>query len=145
VNLRLLVAGVAVLAAAGHSSVSAQTLVAQAKVNPRVPLAKEIQAVSFEFANNPGDYSLVEKVEKLSWKMIRMSEGLSSCSLPSYDLPSRLESLNTQYVMSMNSLQTMANMPESAKDQVRNQMEQSLNGSKASIAKVLDNVMKYCR
>ena len=144
-NLRLLVAGVAVLAAAGHSSVSAQTLVAQAKVNPRVPLAKEIQAVSFEFANNPGDYSLVEKVEKLSWKMIRMSEGLSSCSLPAYDLPSRLESLNTQYVISMNSLQSMGNVPESAKDQVRNQMEQSLNGSKASIAKVLDNVMKYCR
>ena len=137
--------GIAFFASSCFAAANAQTLISQANNSPRIRLANEIQTVAFEFGKNPGDYSLVEKTEDLSWKMIRMSEGLSSCALPIYDLPWRLESLNTQYVMSMNSLQQMGNVPESAKDQIRVQMEQSLNGSKANIAKVLKNVMKYCR
>jgi hypothetical protein len=128
-------------APAAHS----QSLIAQAKVNPRVPLAAEIQKVAFEFANNPEDYSLVEKTEELTWKMIRMSEGLSSCAMPSYSLPQSMQSLNTSYVMMVTSLNQLGNVPESIRDQTRAQYESSLNGQKKWVAKVLDQVMKYCK
>ena len=126
-------------------SAYSQNLIAQAKVSPRIPLAKEIQSVAYEFANNPEDYSLVEKTEALTWKMILMSEGLSSCAMPSYSLPQNMESLNTSYVMLMNSLSSMGNVPESVKDQTRSSFEGTLNGQKKWVAKVLDQVMKYCK
>mgnify|MGYP006280171307 FL=1 len=129
------------MTASAHSEI----LIAQAKSNPRVQLANEIQKVAFEFANNPDNYSLVEKTEALTWKMIRMSEGLSSCAMPSYSLPQRMESLNTSYVMMTNSLNAMGNVPESIKDQTRAQFESTLNGQKKWVAKVLDEVMKYCK
>jgi len=125
--------------------VKSETLLAQAKINPRIPLAQEIQKVAFQFANNPEDYSLVEKTEELTWKMIRMSEGLSSCAMPSYDLPQRMESLNTSYIMMTNSLSAMGNVSESIKDQTRASFESTLNGQKKWVAKVLDQVMKYCK
>lgn len=122
-----------------------QSLIAQAKPSPRIALAKEIQSVAFEFANNAEDYSLVEKTELLTWKMILMSEGLSSCAMPSYSLPQSMESLNTSYVMMINSLNSMGNVPESIKDQTRSAYEGTLNGQKKRVAKVLDQVMKYCK
>lgn len=127
------------------SPARSETLIAQAKGSQRAPLANEIQKVAFEFANNPEDYSLVEKTEALSWKMIRMSEGLSSCALPAYSLPQHMESLNASYVMMMNSLNQMGNISESIKDQTRSSYEANLNGYKKKIAKILDQVMKNCK
>ena len=119
VNRLLCSMGIALLAVSLSSPARSQNLIAQVKVGPRIPLAKEIQKVAFEFANNPEDYSLVEKTSLLTWKMIFMSEGLSSCALPSYSLHQTMESLNTSYVMMQNSLNQMGNMPESVKDQTR--------------------------
>ena len=56
-----------------------------------------------------------------------------------------MESLNTSYVMMMNSLSSMGNVPESVKDQTRSSFEGTLNGLKKWVAKVLDQVMKYCK
>jgi len=127
------------------SSAYSQSLIAQAKVNPRIPLAKEIQSVAYAFANTPDDYSLVEKTKALTWKMILMSESLASCAIPSYGLPGSMESLNTSYVMMLNNMSALGNASESVKDQNRKYYEQSLNAQKKIVANVLDEVMKYCK
>ena len=145
VNRLMCSMGIALLTVSLSSPARSQNLVAQAKVSPRIPLAKEIQKVAFEFANNPEDYSLVEKTRLLTWKMIFMSEGLSSCALPSYSLPQTMESLNTSYVMMQNSLNQMGNMPESVKDQTRASFEGTLNGQKKWVARTLEEVMTYCK
>jgi len=136
--------GLSFITSTAFSPARSEVLIAQSKVNPRIPLAQDIQKVAFQFASNPEDYSLVEKTNQLSWKMIRMSEGLSSCSIPAYYLPQKMEGLNTSYVMMMNTLKQMGNVPESVKDQTRASYEGMLNGQKKSVAIVLDEVMKYC-
>jgi len=145
VNRLLCSLGITLLAVSISSPARSQNLIAQAKVSPRITLAKEIQKVAFEFANNPGDYSLVEKTSRLTWKMIFMSEGLSSCAMPSYSLPQNMETLNTSYVMMIDSLNQMSNVPESVKDQTRASFEGNLNVQKKWVARTLEQVMTYCK
>ena len=96
--------------------------------------------------SDPANYNLVQNVEKEAWKMIRMSEGLSSCALPTYDLVQRLESFNATYIQMKNIMDAYpANVPDQIKQQAVSQTEATLNGQKAAIAKVLDNVLKYCK
>lgn len=121
------------------------TLIAQAKVSPRISLAQEIQKVAYQFANTPDDYSLVSKTEELTWKMILMSEGLSSCAIPAYSLPFRMENINTSYVMMINNLNALGNVSESLRDQNRASFESNINGSKKAAGKVLEQVLKYCK
>ena len=52
------------------------------KSKERKQLAEAIKVEAFKFANNPSDYGLVLPVEKLVWKMIEGSEGISSCTIP---------------------------------------------------------------
>ena len=117
-----------------------------AKPTQREILAGKIKTSAYSYANNPADYSLVQSVEKEAWKMIRMSEGFSSCALPTYDLVQRLESFNATYVRMKSMMDAYpANVPDQIKQQAFAQTEAVLNGQKASIAKVLDNVLKYCK
>jgi len=117
-----------------------------AKPTQREVLAGKIKTSAYSYANNPADYSLVQAVEKEAWKMIRMSEGLSSCALPTYDLVQRLESFNATYVQMKSMMDAYpANVPDQIKQQAFAQTEGVLNGQKAAIAKVLDNVLKYCK
>jgi hypothetical protein len=147
-RLPLVLLAPAALSVALCTSVRSENLVAQAgaTLTPRAALAKQIQTIAFEFASNLENYSLVEKVEGLSWKLILMSEGLSSCALPAYDLPDRMESLNTQYFYSKQSLESLpANTPGSIRDESKSMMESSLDGTKKEVAKVLGNLIKYCK
>ena len=98
------------------------------------------------YAGDPSNYSLVQAVEEDAWKMIRMSEGLSSCSLPTYDLVQRMEGFNATYVQMSSLLNSLpANTPDQIKQQSVAPVEVILNGQKAAIGKVLENVMKYCK
>ena len=116
------------------------------KPTQREILAAKIKATAYLYAGDPSNYSLVQAVEEDAWKMIRMSEGLSSCSLPTYDLVQRMEGFNATYVQ-MSSL--LNSLPANTPDQIRQQsvapVEAILNGQKAAIGKVLENVLKYCK
>ena len=68
------------------------------KSKERKQLAEAIKVEAFKFANNPSDYGLVLPVEKLVWKMIEGSEGISSCTIPSYDLTRSMEILNATFL-----------------------------------------------
>ena len=117
-----------------------------AKPTPREILAGKIKTSAYTYASDPANYNLVQDVEKEAWKMIRMSEGLSSCALPTYDLVQRLESFNATYIQMKNIIDAYpANVPDQIKQQAVSQTEAALNGQKAAIAKVLDNVLKYCK
>ena len=116
------------------------------KPTQREILAEKIKATAYSYAGDPSNYSLVQAVEKDAWKMILMSEGLSSCSLPTYDLVQRMEGFNATYVQMSSLLNSFpANTPDQIKQQSVAQVEGSLNGQKAAIGKVLENVLKYCK
>ena len=116
------------------------------KPTQREILAAKIKATAYLYAGDPSNYSLVQSVEEDAWKMIRMSEGLSSCSLPTYDLVQRMEGFNATYVQMSSLLNSLpANIPDQIKQQSDAPVEEILNGQKAAIGKVLENVMKYCK
>ena len=124
----------------------ADTLVAQAKKpTPREILAGQIKNSAYKFAENPSDYSLVTNTEQLNWKMIKMSEGLSSCALPAYDLGVRIEAFNATFVMMQNLINSFpSNTPKSIVAQSTASVESTLNGQKAAINKVLEAVIANC-
>ena len=64
----------------------------------RKQLAEAIKVEAYKFADNPSDYGLVLPVENLVWKMIEGSEGISSCTIPSYDLTRSMEILNATFL-----------------------------------------------
>ena len=114
--------------------------------SPREILAEKIKTQSYNYANDPANYSLVQAVEKDAWKMIEMSEGLSSCSLPTYHLIVAMEGFNATYIQMSSLLNSFpANTPDQIKQHSVAQVEGSLNGQKAAIGKVLESVLKYCR
>ena len=116
------------------------------KPSQREILAEEIKAKAYSYAGDPSNYSLVQAVEEDAWKMIGLSEGLSSCSLPTYDLVQRMEGFNATYLQMSGLLNSLpANTPAQIKQQSVAQIEGSLNGQKAAIGKVLENVLKYCK
>ena len=116
------------------------------KPTQREILAAKIKATAYLYAGDPSNYSLVQAVEEDVWKMIRMSEGLSSCSLPTYDLVQRMEGFNATYVQMSSLLNSLpANTPDQIKQQSVAPVEAILNGQKAAIGKVLENVLKYCK
>ena len=116
------------------------------KPTQREILAEKIKTTAYSYAGDPSNYSLVQAVEEDVWKMIRMSEGLSSCSLPTYDLVQRMEGFNATYVQMSSLLNSLpANTPDQIKQQSVAQVEPILNGQKAAIGKVLENVLKYCK
>jgi len=123
----------------------AQGQASKATSSQRSQLASEMKTIAFEFAANPEDFALVTKVEELSWKMILMSEGISSCVLPAYDLPQQMTALNSTYAMMVNSMNSMGNMPESVKKQSMAAFEGPINGQKRKVGMVLENVIKYCK
>ena len=78
--------------------------------------------------------------------MIRISEGLSSCAVPSYDLAQRLEGFNATYIQMKSLLDSLpGNIPAQIKQQSVGPLEAGLNGQKAAIAKVLQNVEANCK
>lgn len=116
------------------------------KPSQREILAKQIKQKSYEFANDPSNYKLVQEVEAEVWKMIRISEGLSSCAVPSYDLAQRLEGFNATYIQMKSLLDSLpGNIPAQIKQQSVGPLEAGLNGQKAAIAKVLQNVEANCK
>lgn len=116
------------------------------KPTQREMLAEKIKSTAYSYAGDPSNYGLVQAVEEDAWKMIRLSEGLSSCSLPTYDLVQRMEGFNATYLQMSSLLNSLPpNTPDQIKQQSVAQVEGSLNGQKAAIGKVLENVLKYCR
>jgi hypothetical protein len=87
---------------------------------------------------------LVLPVEKLVWKMIEGSEGISSCSIPSYDLTRSMEILNATFLKMSAQMKQYQGMPGKYKEQAMAQAESEINGQKAVLGKVLNNVIKYC-
>ncbi len=87
---------------------------------------------------------MVLPVEKLVWKMIEGSEGISSCSIPSYDLTRSMEILNATFLKMSAQMKQYQGMPGKYKEQARAQAESEINGQKAVLGKVLNNVIKYC-
>jgi len=124
----------------------ADIVVAQAKKpTPREILAGQIKDAAYKFAESPSDYALVTNSEQLNWKMIKMSEGLSSCALPAYDLGVRMEAFNATFVMMQNLINSFpANSPKSIVAQSTASVESTLNGQKAAINKVLEAVIANC-
>ena len=110
----------------------------------RKQLAEAIKVEAYKFADNPADYGLVLSVEKLVWKMIEGSEGISSCSIPSYDLTRSMEILNATFLKMSAQMKQYQGMPGKYKEQARAQAESEINGQKAVLGKVLNNVIKYC-
>lgn len=110
----------------------------------RKQLAEAIKVEAYKFADNPSDYGLVLPVEKLVWKMIEGSEGLSSCSIPSYDLTRSMEILNATFIKMSAQMKQYQGMPGKYKEQAMAQAESEINGQKAVLGKVLNNVIKYC-
>jgi hypothetical protein len=140
-----LLAGVALIPVAVPAS--AEMLVAQAKKpSPREVLAAQIKDSAYQFAANPSDYSLATKTEELNWQMIKISEGLSSCAIPAYDLSQRMEGFNATFIQMQNLINSFPpNTPKQVISMSTSQVEATLNGQKAAINKVLENVVKYCR
>ncbi len=110
----------------------------------RKQLAEAIKVEAYKFADNPSDYGLVLPVEKLVWKMIEGSEGISSCSIPSYDLTRSMEILNATFLKISAQMQQYQGMPGKYKEQAMAQLDSEINGQKAVLGKVLNNVLKYC-
>ena len=110
----------------------------------RKQLAEAIKVEAYKFADNPADYGLVLPVENLVWKMIEGSEGISSCSIPSYDLTRSMEILNATFLKMSAQMKQYQGMPGKYKEQARAQAESEINGQKAVLGKVLNNVIKYC-
>ena len=110
----------------------------------RKQLAEAIKVEAYKFADNPSDYGLVLPVEKLVWKMIEGSEGISSCSIPSYDLTRSMEILNATFLKMSAQMKQYQGMPGKYKEQAMAQAESEINGQKAVLGKVLINVIKYC-
>ena len=110
----------------------------------RKQLAEAIKVEAYKFADNPSDYGLVLPVEKLVWKMIEGSEGISSCSIPSYDLTRSMEILNATFLKMSAQMKQYQGMPGKYKEQAMAQAESEVNGQKAVLGKVLNNVIKYC-
>ena len=110
----------------------------------RKQLAEAIKVEAYKFADNPADYGLVLPVEKLVWKMIEGSEGISSCSIPSYDLTRSMEILNATFLKMSAQMKQYQGMPGKYKEQAMAQAESEINGQKAVLGKVLNNVLKYC-
>ncbi len=116
------------------------------KSKERKQLAEAIKVEAYKFANNPSDYSLVLPVEKLVWKMIEGTEGKSSCTIPSYDLTRSMEILNATFIKMSAQIKQYQGMPGNGKykRQAMAQAEGEINGQKAVLNKVLNNVIKYC-
>ena len=114
------------------------------KSKERKQLAEAIKGEAFKFANNPSDYGVVLPVEKLVWKMIEGSEGISSCTIPSYDLTRSMEILNATFLKMSAQMQQYQGMPGKYKEQAMAMAESEINGQKAVLGKVLNNVLKYC-
>ncbi len=116
------------------------------KTNDRKKLAEAIKIEAYKFANNPSDYSLVISTEKLVWEMIQGTEGKSSCTIPSYDLTRSMEILNATFIKLSTQVDSYKGMPGMGnyKKQAVAQMESEINGQKAGLNKVLNNVIKYC-
>ena len=110
----------------------------------RKQLAEAIKVEAYKFADNPADYRLVLPVENLVWKMIEGSEGISSCSIPSYDLTRSMEILNATFLKMSAQMKQYQGMPGKYKEQAMAQAESEINGQKAVLGKVLNNVIKYC-
>ena len=110
----------------------------------RKQLAEAIKVEAYKFADNPSDYGLVLPVEKLVWKMIEGSEGISSCTIPSYDLTRSMEILNATFLKISAQMQQYQGIPGKYKEQAMAQAESEINGQKAVLGKVLNNVLKYC-
>ena len=110
----------------------------------RKQLAEAIKVEAYKFADNPSDYELVLSVENLVWKMIEGSEGISSCSIPSYDLTRSMEILNATFLKMSAQMKQYQGMPGKYKEQAMAQAESEINGQKAVLGKVLNNVIKYC-
>ena len=110
----------------------------------RKQLAEAIKVEAYKFADNPSDYGLVLAVENLVWKMIEGSEGISSCTIPSYDLTRSMEILNATFLKMSAQLQQYQGMPGKYKEQAMAQADSEINGQKAVLGKVLNNVLKYC-
>jgi len=134
------------------AAVSASCLVAlpiraqNAKPTQREILAEKIKTTAYSYASDPSNYSLVQAVEKDAWKMIQMSEGFSSCSLPTYYLVQKMEGFNATYIQMKSLMDALpSNIPDQIRQQSVAQTESALNGQKASIGKVLQNVLKYCK
>ena len=146
-NSSLSTSALALVATLLCSSVLPESVAAQVKKpSQREVLARQIRDKSYEFAGDPSNYKLVQDVEADAWKMIRISEGLSSCSIPSYDLVQRLEGFNATYIQMKSLLDSFpANTPAQIKQQSVASVESSLNGQKAAIAKVLQNVESNCK
>ena len=115
------------------------------KSKERKQLAEAIKVEAYKFANNPSDYSLVLPVEKLVWKMIEGTEGKSSCTIPSYDLTRSMEILNATFIKMSAQIKQYQGMPGNGKykRQAMAQAEGEINGQKAVLNKVLNNVIKY--
>ncbi len=116
------------------------------KSKERKQLAEAIKVEAYKFANNPSDYSLVLPVEKLVWKMIEGTEGKSSCTIPSYDLTRSMEILNATFIKMSAQIKQYQGMPGNGKykRQAMAQAEGEINGQKAVLNKVLNNVIIYC-
>lgn len=110
----------------------------------RKQLAEAIKVEAYKFADNPSDYGLVLPVENLVWKMIEGSEGISSCSIPSYDLTRSMEILNATFLKMSAQMKQYQGMPGKYKEQAMAMAESEINGQKAVLGKVLNNVLKYC-
>ena len=110
----------------------------------RKQLAESIKVEAYKFADNPSDYGLVLPVENLVWKMIEGSEGISSCTIPSYDLTRSMEILNATFLKMSAQMQQYQGMPGKYKKQAMAQAEAEINAQKAGLGKVLNNVIKYC-
>ena len=110
----------------------------------RKQLAEAIKVEAYKFADNPSDYGLVLSVENLVWKMIEGSEGISSCTIPSYDLTRSMEILNATFLKMSAQMQQYQGMPGKYKEQAMAMAESEINGQKAVLGKVLNNVLKYC-
>ena len=110
----------------------------------RKQLAEAIKVEAYKFADNPSDYGLVLPVENLVWKMIEGSEGISSCAIPSYDLTRSMEILNATFLKMSAQMQQYQGMPGKYKEQAMAMAESEINGQKAVLGKVLNNVLKYC-
>jgi len=110
----------------------------------RKQLAEAIKVEAYKFADNPSDYGLVLAVENLVWKMIEGSEGISSCTIPSYDLTRSMEILNATFLKMSAQMQQYQGMPGKYKEQAMAMAESEINGQKAVLGKVLNNVLKYC-
>ena len=110
----------------------------------RKQLAEAIKVEAYKFADNPSDYGLVLPVENLVWKMIEGSEGISSCTIPSYDLTRSMEILNATFIKMSAQMQQYQGMPGKYKEQAMAMVKSEINGQKAVLGKVLNNVLKYC-